>query len=72
MSLRLSLSTYCRKNVSHADAIFTTQEVINRYLQRESGVYNNIIMPLYDQQRAFDSGEVVSKISCDITRLCIS
>lgn len=42
-----------RKNVSCADAIFATQEVINRYLQEGSKVY----MCLYDLQKAFDSVE---------------
>ena len=39
-----------RKRVSCADAIFATQEVINRYLQEGSKVY----MCLYDLQKAFD------------------
>ena len=42
-----------RKRVSCADAIFATQEVINRYLQEGSKVY----MCLYDLQKAFDSVE---------------
>ena len=42
-----------RKGVSCADAIFATQEVINRYLQEGSKVY----MCLYDLQKAFDSVE---------------
>ena len=42
-----------RKRVSCADAIFATQEVINRYLQGGSKVY----MCLYDLQKAFDSVE---------------
>ena len=40
-----------RKNVSCADAIFATQEVINRYLQE--GIY----VCLYDLQKAFVSIE---------------
>ena len=42
-----------RKKVSCADAIFSTQEVINRYLQEGSKMY----MCLYDLQKAFDSIE---------------
>ena len=42
-----------RRSVSCADAIFATQEVINRYLQEGSSVY----MCLYDLQKAFDSVE---------------
>ena len=42
-----------RRNVSCADAIFATQEVINRYLREGSRVY----MCLYDLQKAFDSIE---------------
>jgi hypothetical protein len=42
-----NLTAY-RKRVSCADAIFATQEVINRYLQEGSKVY---IMFLYDLQR---------------------
>ena len=42
-----------RKGVSCADAIFATQEVINRYLQEGSKVY----MCLYDLQKAFNSVE---------------
>ena len=43
-----------RKGVSCADAIFATQEIINRYLQEGSRVY----MCLYDLQKAFDSVEI--------------
>ena len=42
-----------RKSVSCADAIFATQEVINRYLQEGGRVY----MCLYDLEKAFDSVE---------------
>ena len=42
-----------RKNVSCADAIFATQEVINRYLQEGSHIY----VFIYDLQKAFDSIE---------------
>ena len=42
-----------RKGVSCADAVFATQEVINRYLQEGSKVY----MCLYDLQKVFDSVE---------------
>ena len=42
-----------RSKVSCADAIFATQEVVNRYLQEGSQVY----MCLYDLQKAFDSVE---------------
>ena len=45
--------TAYRKGVSCADAIFATQEGINRYLQEGSKVY----MCLYDLQKAFDSVE---------------
>ena len=49
-----------RKQVSCADAIFTTQEVINRYLQEGSKVY----MCLYDLQKAFNSVLSTSSNSC--------
>ena len=42
-----------RKAVSCADAIFTTQEIIARYLRGGSRVY----MCLYDLQKVFDSVE---------------
>ena len=42
-----------RKRVSCADAIFATQEVINRYLLEGGKVY----MCLYDLEKAFDSVE---------------
>ena len=45
--------TAYRKKVSCADAIFATQEVITRYVN--SG--NEVIMCLYDLQKAFDSVE---------------
>ena len=45
--------TAYRKHVSCADAIFSTQEVINRYLQEGGKVY----MCLYDLEKAFDSVE---------------
>ena len=43
-----------RKGVSCADAIFATQEIINRYIQEGSRVY----MCLYYLQKAFDSVEI--------------
>ena len=42
-----------RKHVSCADAIFATQEVINRYLLEGGKIY----MCLYDLEKAFDSVE---------------
>lgn len=42
-----------RKSVSCADAVFATQEVINRYLLEGGKVY----MCLYDLEKAFDSVE---------------
>ena len=42
-----------RKNVSCADAIFSTQEVIARYLKGGGQVF----MSLYDLQKAFDTVE---------------
>lgn len=42
-----------RRNVSCADAIFATQEVISRYLREGSRMY----MCLYNLQKAFDSVE---------------
>ena len=45
--------TAYRRSVSCADAIFTTQEVIAKYLNSGSKVY----MCLYDLQKAFDSVE---------------
>ena len=43
-----------RKGVSCADAIFATQEMINRYMQEDCSVF----MCLYDLQKAFDSVEI--------------
>ena len=43
-----------RKGVTCADAIFATQEIINRYIQEGSRVY----MCLYDLQKAFDLVEI--------------
>ena len=42
-----------RKHVSCVDAIFATQEVINRYLLEGGKIY----MCLYDLEKAFDSVE---------------
>ena len=50
-----------RSKVSCADAIFATQEVVNRYLQEGSQVY----MCLYDLQKAFDS---VHGVSCSFEK----
>ena len=43
-----------RKGVSCTDAIFATQEMINRYMQEGC----NVFMCLYDLQKAFDSVEI--------------
>lgn len=43
--------TAYRKKVSCADAMFTTQETIGRYMREGGHVY----MCLYDLQKAFDS-----------------
>ena len=43
-----------RKGVSCADAIFATQEMINRYMQEDCSVF----MCLYDLQKAFDLVEI--------------
>ena len=51
---RASGGVRMRVRRSCADAIFSTQEVIDRYLQGDNRVY----MCLYDLQKAFDSVEV--------------
>ena len=51
--LHLNQSAY-RKRVSCADAIFATQEIINRYMQENSKVF----LCLYDLQKAFDTVEI--------------
>ena len=43
-----------QENVSCADAIFATLEIINRYLQEDC----NVFMCLYDLQKVFDSVEI--------------